>query len=354
MLAGAIDVVKGLLVLQAGKTVVGGQELELLHGQEVVIDGQGALLKDGGKLVLGGGDLVVLGLCGDAQLPQLVVDLLHEGVDGGTDGAEVVLLELLALCGRAAKEGAAGEDEVGTCLVVLLLDQEVLLLGATRGDDAPGLLAKELEHALCLLLKGDLGAQERGLLVQGLAGVGDECRGDAEDLVLDEGGAHGVPDGVAACLEGGAQAAGGEGGGVGLALDELLAREGHQHGAVVLGVDEGVMLLGGDAGEGLEPVGEVGGAVLQGPLLHRVSHGVGDAQVYGLAVVDGLTQLLVYGLGQAFLHVCVGEDQAPVLGADLVCCHASFLSVYAAQHAFAGRAQGPLRTFGDCRAWGSD
>ena len=122
MLAGAVHVLEGLLVLEAGEAVVGGHELELLHGQQVVVDGNGALLEDGGELVLAGGDLVVLGASGDAQLPELVVNLLHEGVDGGTDGAKVVLLELLALGGLAAKEGAAGEDEVRAGLVVVLLD----------------------------------------------------------------------------------------------------------------------------------------------------------------------------------------------------------------------------------------
>ncbi len=308
-------------MLQAGQAVVGGEELQLLHGQQVVIDGKRALLEDGGQLVLGGSDLVVLGLSRDAQLPQLVVDLLHEGVDGGADGAEVVLLELLALGGLAAKEGAAGEDEVGALLEVLLLDEEVLLLGADGGDDRGHVLAKELEDALGLGGQGDLGAKQRGLLVQGLTGVGDEGGGDAEDLVLDEGGGSGVPGGVAAGLEGGAKAAGGEARGVGLALDELLAGEGHQHGAVVLGGDEGVVLLGGDAGQRLEPVRVVRGALLQCPLLHGVSDLVGDVEVEGLALLDDLGELLVRRLGETLLHHLVGEEKGAVLLGDLVLAH---------------------------------
>src|SRR5699024_11330011 len=56
----------------------------------------------------------------------------------------------------------------------------------------------------------------------------------------------------------GSQPAGGEGGGVRLPSDELLAGKLHNHAAVRGGGDEAVVLLGGDAGHGLEPVGEVG------------------------------------------------------------------------------------------------
>ena len=308
-------------MLQAGKTVMGGEQLQLLHGQQVVVDGQRALLEDRGELMLCRGDLVVLGLGGDAELPELVVDLLHEGVDGRADGAEVVLLELLALSGGAAKEGAAGEDEVGALLEILLLDEEVLLLRADGGDHRGGLLAKEGEHALGLVGQGDLGAQKRGLLVERLAGVGDEGGRDAENLVLDEGRGGRVPGGVAAGLEGGAQAAGREARGVRLALDELLAGERHEDGAVVLGSDERVVLLGRDAGERLEPVREVRGALLQRPLLHRVGDLVCDVEVKGLALLDDLSELFVRRLGEPLLHDLIGKQQAAVLLGDLVLAH---------------------------------
>ena len=161
-------------------------------------------------------------------------------------------------------------------------------------------------------LDGLHGAQKRRLLVQRLAGVGAEGRGDAEHLVLNEGVGGGVPGGVAAGLEGGAQAAGGEAGGVGLALDELLAGEVHDGQAVVGGVDEAVVLLGGDAGQRLEPVGVVGGALLDGPLLHGVGDDVGHVLVERRALLDGLHQLLIGGLGQALAHDVLVEHHGAV------------------------------------------
>jgi hypothetical protein len=118
-------------MLQAHKTVMGCKQAHLLHRDQVVVDSKRATLEDRGKLMLARCNLVVLRLCRDAELPELVVELLHELVHGRTYGAEVVLLELLALGRLAAEEGAAREDQVRTLLVVVLLDQEVLLLRPT-------------------------------------------------------------------------------------------------------------------------------------------------------------------------------------------------------------------------------
>ena len=326
VLARAVHVLEGLLVLQAGQAVVGGQQLELLHGEQVVVDGERALLEDGRELVLARRDLVVLGLCGDGELPQLVVELLHEGVHRGADGAEVVLLELLALGGRGAKEGPAGQDQVGAGLEVLLLDEEVLLLGPDGYEHAARLVAEELQHALGLLLERRLRAKERRALVQRLAGVGDERGGDAQHLVLDERGARGVPHGVAARLEGRAQAAGRQARGIRLALHELLAREGHDHRAVVLRGDKAVVLLARDAVERLEPVRKVRGTALERPLLHGVGDLVGDVEVDGLVFPNDPRELLVRGFRKPFAHVGVGEHQAAELGRDFVLCHLSPLS----------------------------
>ena len=114
MLAGAVDAVEGLLVLQADQPMVRGDLLHHLHGEEVMVDGRVRGLEDGGELVLRRRHLVVLGLGGDAELPELLVKLLHEARDGGTHRTEVVLLEFLPLAGVRAEQRAAGEDQVGT------------------------------------------------------------------------------------------------------------------------------------------------------------------------------------------------------------------------------------------------
>ena len=152
MLTGAIDVLKGLLVLKAGKAVVRSKKLELLHGQEVVVNSKSALLKDRCKLMLTRCNLIMLCLCRDTQLPELVIKLFHEVVDGWTNGAKVVLVKLLALAWLTTKEGTTTQNKVRALLKVFLFDKEVLLLRTNVCDNARRLLSKERKNALGLLL----------------------------------------------------------------------------------------------------------------------------------------------------------------------------------------------------------
>ena len=78
-------------------------------------------------------------------------------------------------------------------------------------------VAEQTQNAQALLVQAADGAQEGGLFIQGLAAVRAENRGDIQGFVLYEGIGGGVPGGVTPGLKGGPQAAGGEGGGIGLA-----------------------------------------------------------------------------------------------------------------------------------------
>jgi len=98
------------------------------------------------------------------------------------------------------------------------------------------------------------------------------AQGLAEFHFGDERGRRRVPGGIAAGLEGGADAAGGKRRRVGLALDELAAGEFFEHLVLAVDADETVVLFGGEPGHGLEPVRVGGGAFFHGPFLH----GVGD------------------------------------------------------------------------------
>ena len=326
VLAAAVHAVKWLLVEQAHEAVALGHLLHDLHGQLVVIGGDVRGGEDRRELMLARRDLVVLGLRADAQLPELVVQVLHERLDARADRAEVVILQLLALGRHRAEERAAGQDQVRALLVVLLIDEEVLLFRADGGGHAGDLLAKELQHAAGFLADGLHGAQQRGLLVQDLAGVGAERRGDAQRVVLDERIAGRIPGGVASGLKRGAQAAGRERGGVRLALDELLAGELHDDRAVGAGRDERVVLLGGDAGHRLEPVGEVGHALFNRPVLHRIGDHAGDLRIQRRALANGALERLVYVLGQPFLHNRLVENHAAEQFRNLIHAFLSHLS----------------------------
>ena len=77
-----------------------------------------------------------------------------------------------------------------------------------------------------------------------------------------------------------------------------------------VGDEKRVVLLGGDAGQRLEPVRVVRRAVLDRPVLHRRGDRVGDRGVERLAVRDRPAQRVIDGLRQARLLHFVVEHQA--------------------------------------------
>jgi hypothetical protein len=233
--------------------------------------------------------------------------------------SEVVVVEFLALGRLGTEEGAPGVQQVGTSEEEVAVDQEILLLRTAERDDVVEVLVpEELQDALGLFAHRLLGAQQRRLMVQRLAGHRDEDGGDAQRVavgVLEHvGGARDIPAGVAASLERVAQAAVGEAGCVGLALHERLAREFGESRTIGLRFEEAVVLLGGQAGEGVEDVRVVGGALLERPVLHGRRHGIRHQRVEGLAALDGRDHGLVDRLRQALLHDRLVED---VLAVDL-------------------------------------
>ena len=310
VLAGAVDAGEGLFVEQAHQTVAVGYLLHDLHGQLVLVAGGVGVGVDGGHLMLRGGHLVVLGLAENAQSPQRLVQILHVRGDPGFDGAEVVILQLLALGGLGTEQRPAAEAQVLPLLEKLLIHQEVLLLGTHLSGDPLGLrVAEEAQDPDGLAAHLVHGAQQGGLFVQRLAGVGAKDGGDAQGALFDEGEGRGVPGGVAPGLKGGPQAAGGEGGSVGLAPDQLLAGELHDDLAAAHGGDEAVVLFGGDAGHGLEPMGVMSGSLLHGPLLHGLGDLVGGADVQRGAVGDAALPGAVRSGRKPLFHGLLVKDQ---------------------------------------------
>src|SRR5262245_25668851 len=71
------------------------------------------------------------------------------------------------------------------------------------------------------------------------------------------------------------------------------------------------MVFGSDAGERLEPMRVMGGAVLDRPVLHGFGHGVCNRRIERFAVSDRLAQRLVSGLRQPLLLFGVAERETP-------------------------------------------
>ena len=137
VLARAVHAGERLLVQQRLEPVTRRDPLQRLHDQHLVIAGDVARLEQRRDLVLARRDLVVPGLDRHAQAVELPLRLGHEGEHPRRDGAEVVVLELLALGRLGAEQGALAGQQVGPLVVELPVHQEVLLLRPDGGVD-PG------------------------------------------------------------------------------------------------------------------------------------------------------------------------------------------------------------------------
>jgi hypothetical protein len=248
-----------------------------------------------------------------AEARELELAVHHVGEHALGDRPEVVVVELVPLRGLGAEERPARVDQVGALEVVLLVDQEVLLLGPDGREDARrGVVAEQPQRADRRARQRVHRPQQRDLRVERLTGPRRERRRDAEQravrVLQEERRARGVPGRVAACLEGRAHAAGRERGGIRLALDQLLARELGERDAVHRGGEERVVLLGREAGERLEDVGEVRGALLERPLLHGERDRVRQRRVECLALLEDLLEAPVGLLRQALALHRARED----------------------------------------------
>ena len=295
---------------QTDQPVAGSHLLHDLHGQLVVIGGDICGSVDGRQLMLGRGHLIVLRLGQNTQLPELLIQIGHILRHTRLDSAEVMVIHLLTLGGSGTEQRAAAENQVLALAVHGAVHQEILLLGADRGANTFDIrVAKQLQDTHGLLVQGLHGAQQRGFFIQRLTAVGAECRGDTQCLVLDKGVRGRIPGSVPPGLEGSTQAAGGKAGGIRLTLDQLLTRELHDDAAIRRWGNKAVVLLGGNAGQRLEPMGKVGRAVLDGPILHGIRHHIRYLVVQASALVNGLLQGNIDVMGKACFHLSVVKYQ---------------------------------------------
>ena len=132
VLAGAVDSVKRLLMQETDEAMAAGRLFQRLHHKLVMVHRNVCLIIDRGQLMLRGRDLIVLRLCGDAELPELDVHIPHKRGDPSADDAVVMVIELLALGRHGAEQRPPCIDEILAFQVLLPVDQEILLLRADR------------------------------------------------------------------------------------------------------------------------------------------------------------------------------------------------------------------------------
>lgn len=210
-------------------------------------------------------------------------------------------------------QGAAGDHKVRSRGIERLIDKEIFLLPSEVGIYLRDRLVEEAADRGGRIRNGLEGLFERGFVVQGLTGVGDEDGRDAEGVIDDKHRGSRIPGRVASGLECGADASVGERGCVRFLLGEGLSVKSLYDSTLAVILDQRVVLLGGALCQRLEPVGHVGHVMLHSPLFHTLCDSVSGLPVKGLSVVDAVKER-VQGLGvQVLVHFGTVKDQFSVV-----------------------------------------
>ena len=97
MLAASVNACKRLLVKKANHIMLLCNLLHNLHCELVMVGCNVCCCEDGSKLMLSGSNLVMLGFCKNAELPELLIEVFHESRNSGLDCSEIMVVKLLTL-----------------------------------------------------------------------------------------------------------------------------------------------------------------------------------------------------------------------------------------------------------------
>ncbi len=286
VLAAAVYAIKGFFMQQANQAMTQSNTLHEFHHQLVVVRSNVGGAENRSQLVLCRSNLVMLGLCQYAKLPQLVIQVLHEGENSLFDDTKVMVIQLLATRRFSAKQGTAGVNQVFTFFPHFFVNQEIFLFGTNGAVYADGVDTKDFQQLASCFAGSVHGTQKRSLFIQHFAGVGAEGCRNAQAVIFNKSVGSGVPCSIAAGFKGSTQAAGREAGSIRLALDQFLAGKVHDYTAFSSRSNKAFMLFCGNTGHWLEPMGKVGAAVLQSPILHSISNNISNFKIQRTSFQD--------------------------------------------------------------------
>ena len=134
--------------------------LHNFHSKLVMVGGDIRCGKDGGKFVLRGCDLVMLGLCENAEFPKLFVQLFHKCLYTRLNYAEIMIFKLLPFGWLCAEKSASCIDKVFSLFERFPIDEEVFLFRTYRRFNGGYVcIAKQFQNAKCLTVDGFHGTQ---------------------------------------------------------------------------------------------------------------------------------------------------------------------------------------------------
>ncbi len=105
--------------------------------------------------MLGRRNFIVLGFCENPQLPEFLIQVLHESSYTRLDDTKVMVLHFLPFRRFCTKQRAPGVDKVLALFVHGLVHKKIFLLWPDRCDNAVDLcVAKQAQDTKGLLVDG--------------------------------------------------------------------------------------------------------------------------------------------------------------------------------------------------------
>ena len=321
VLSGAVDPVKRLLMKQAAKAVMVRHALHRLHDQLVMVRCKVCCLINRSQLMLRRCNLIVLRLRRNAELPELLIQILHVFADAFANDSEVMILHLLSLRSRCPEQGAPCKNKIRPLQIFLLVNQEVLLLRSCGCRHLGcGGIAEQTDNPECFAVNCLHGTKERRLLVECLSRIGAENRRNAErhsgSGLLQKCRACHVPCGVASCLERRTESSGREGGCIRFSLDQIFSGKSRHHAAFVIrSGNERIVLLRRNSGQRLKPVCIVRRTVFHCPVLHGLGYNVCIGAGELTAALNDTLYIPENAFGKALPHF---TDRKDILAVQLL------------------------------------
>ena len=159
------------------------------------------ILKNRGQFELIGGNFIVACFGRDTQTVTFQFQFFHEIGDTGRYGAEIVVIQLLVFGRRMSHQGAAGETQVGACVIKYGVYQKIFLFPTQICIHAFYIRVKHLANFGCCFVHCTECFQQRCFIVKCFACIGYENSGDTQCAVYNKSRRRNVPCRIAACFE---------------------------------------------------------------------------------------------------------------------------------------------------------
>ena len=181
VLAGAVQAGEGFLMKEAAHSVAAGHFLEDTHHDLVMVCSDIHRRINRRKFVLRRRHFVMLGLGSHAQFPAFLVYFFHVAGNPLADGSQIVVVHLLPLGRHGAEKRPAGIDQVLPLEPFFFINKEIFLFRSYRRSHSLRCgVAEKAEQTERLGVHRFHGTQQRRLLIQSLACIGTESRGNAQ------------------------------------------------------------------------------------------------------------------------------------------------------------------------------